>query len=91
MDGKIEMAIRHSIIMEDRNTLQITGVTDVESFDEQIVVLVTSTGELVIKGQGLHITKIDVMTGNISMEGMIDQLAYSDIKPSHSFFGKLFR
>ena len=91
MENKIDLTPRHSIIMDERNSLQITGITEVLSFDEQIVALVTSAGELMIKGQGLHITKIDVITGNLSLEGIIDQIAYSDVKPASSFLGKIFR
>lgn len=51
--------------------MQITGVTDVESFDEQAVQLSTPLGELTIKGLGLHIGRIDVNTGELELEGEI--------------------
>lgn len=92
MDNKMEPAMRHSVVIENRKSLQLTGVTDVESFDEQTVVLMTHTGELVIRGQGLHISKIDVASGNLSLEGEIDDLAYGDGRPSGGgLFSKLFR
>lgn len=83
--------LRHTVTMEDRKRLLITGVTDVESFDEQMVLLVTQPGELVIKGSGLHITKIDVATGDLSLEGEISELSYGDSRPAGGLFGRLFR
>lgn len=93
MDNKqpLTMNTRHTVTMEDRKKLQLTGVTDVESFDEQTVVLMTQPGELVIKGSGLHITKIDVVTGDLSLEGEIDELSYSDNRPTGGMFSRLFR
>ncbi|MEG1943176.1 MAG: sporulation protein YabP [Angelakisella sp.] len=84
-------AMRHSITMEERKSVQITGVTDVESFDEQSVVLMTQPGELLIRGSGLHITRIDVATGDLALEGEIDELSYGENRPSGGFISRLFR
>lgn len=88
-----KQTVPHNIIMEERKRLTISGVTDVDSFDEQTVVVYCATGELAIRGEGLHINRIDVDTGELSLEGMrIDSLAYADNLPSRGgFFGKLFR
>lgn len=83
--------MRHSVTLEDRKTMLITGVTDVESFDEQSVVLMTQPGELVIKGNGLHITRIDVATGDLALEGEIDELSYGDNRPAGGLLSRLFR
>ena len=45
---------KHNLIMEDRKTLTLTGISDVDSFDEQTVVLITDIGELIIKGDSLQ-------------------------------------
>ncbi|MEG1875194.1 MAG: sporulation protein YabP [Angelakisella sp.] len=90
-ENKPALGLRHTLLVEDRNRIQITGVTDVESFDEQMVVLMTQPGELVIKGRGLHITKIDVATGDLSLEGEVDELSYGDGRPAGGFFSKLLR
>lgn len=83
----------HNIIMEERRRLTISGVTDIDSFDEQTVILYCATGALEIHGEGLHINRIDVETGELSLEGVrIDSLGYADTLPSRGgFFGKLFR
>ena len=44
----------HSIIMENRRTMNISGITDVDSFDEKTIVLFTQLGELTIKGRELQ-------------------------------------
>ncbi len=84
--------IPHNIIMEDRKSLSISGVVDVDSFDEQTVVLFTDLGELCIRGSNLHINKISVETGELTMEGNISSLAYTEqMKKSGSMLSKLFR
>lgn len=83
---------QHNIIMENRRNLTISGVMDIDSFDEETVVLFTEDGELTIKGENLHINKIDVDSGDLLMEGLVDSLAYSDNQQQKGgFFAKLFR
>ena len=91
MENKMLQEMRHSIIIDERKKIIITGVLEVASFDEQMVVLMTQPGELVIKGMGLHITKIDVVTGDLALEGIIDEISYGDGQPSGGFFNRLFR
>jgi sporulation protein YabP len=83
----------HNIILEDRRSLMVSGVSDVDSFDEQTVMLYTELGELTIRGSDLHMNKLNVETGDVSIEGNIASLAYQDETPraSGGFIGKLFR
>ena len=83
----------HTIILEERRRLSVSGVTEIDSFDEQTVVLFCETGELAIRGEGLHINRIDVDTGELSLEGTrIDGLSYADNLPSKGgLLGRLFR
>lgn len=86
------LKMQHNIIMENRKNLTVTGVMDIDSFDEETVVLFTEQGELTIKGVNLHINKIDVDTGDLSMEGEIESLAYSENQPKRGgLLAKLFR
>jgi sporulation protein YabP len=66
---------------------------DIESFDEQTIVAYTDLGELLVKGYGLHINKIDLESGDLSVEGKVSSLSYSDqVMPgSNGFFAKIFR
>lgn len=83
---------QHNVIMENRRNLTISGVMDIDSFDEETVILFTDMGELTIKGKNLHINRIDVETGDLLMEGDIDSIFYTDNQPRKGgFFSKLFR
>lgn len=87
-----QLAVPHNIIIEDRKNVSISGVTDVESFDEETVVLMTDLGELVIRGFGLHISKIDVVSGDLALEGEIYNIGYSDTPASGGgLLSRLFR
>ena len=83
----------HSIIMENRRTMNISGITDVDSFDDRAVCLYTQLGELTIQGKELHIDSISVETGNMTITGDIWAVIYGD-KDRHgplSALGRLFR
>lgn len=81
-----------NIILEDRRNLTLTGVQDIDSFDEEVVIVYTELGELTIKGTDLHINKIDVQSGELTMEGDICLLQYTQDRPhGQGFFGRLFR
>ena len=83
----------HSIIIEDRNTAIVSGVEDVESFDEQEVILFTDLGTLTIKGIDLRINKLNVENGELAVEGNIDAIFYTNDsgKKNGGFMSKLFR
>lgn len=80
----------HSISMENRTKLNITGVEDVESFDENAIIMNTSQGDLIVRGTGLHIGRISLDVGQLSVEGSISELSYEDKAPSGGFWQKLF-
>lgn len=83
-----------NIILENRRKLSISGVLDVLSFDDQIVILETELGMLTIKGEDLRINKLSIDTTEVVIEGTINNLNYSekqDKKSSGSFIGKIFK
>jgi len=85
-------SLPHNLILEDRRLLTVSGVSDVDSFDEQTVVIFTDKGELTVRGRDLHINKLSVEIGELLMEGQIVSLTYSDEQPKSSgFFSKVFR
>ena len=71
---------RHSVNMQDRGHLDITGVQRVESFDHQEIVLVTTLGMLRITGENLHIQGLDLEAGSCGVNGSIESLSYKDGK-----------
>ena len=84
----------HNIILENRSLLNVSGVEDVDSFDEHSVVIFTQLGVLAIKGENLHINKFSVDGGELSVEGKIYSVAYTDDfggKSSGGFFSKMFK
>lgn len=79
----------HTVSLEGRRKLILTGIREVESFDEENIVLHTSCGALIIEGQGLHIEKLSLDGGDVIVEGQVDTLAYEDAPtPKRGFFSR---
>ncbi len=92
MEEKKTVSLPHNVIMEDRRLLTVSGVNDVDSFDEQTVIVFTEMGELTVRGSDLHINRLSVEVGELLIEGKIVSLAYSDEAPRNGgFFSKVFR
>ena len=68
----------HHLVLEGREHLTVSGVEEVESFDENAIVMVTCQGTLVVRGEGLHIEKLSLDGGDLKVEGSIDSLTYED-------------
>ena len=83
----------HNAILENRKNLLLTGVTDVESFDERTVSLYTQLGELTVQGRQLHVNGMNLETGEVTSEGDVWALCYGerDKRGPLSLLGKLFR
>ncbi len=82
----------HNVVLEGRKNLTVSGVADVDSFDEETVIVFTDLGELTIRGSNLHINRLSVEVGELTVEGEIAALIYSDETPkSGGFFSKVFR
>lgn len=81
----------HNVIMNDCNKLCMSGICDVGSFDEKIVHCFTDRGELVIKGNLLHIDRIDLEGGNMDLSGEISALIYTGEKRKSGFISKIFK
>ena len=92
-EEKKTISLPHNLVLEDRRTLMVSGVSDVDSFDEQAVIVFTEMGELTVRGEQLHINKLSVDTGELSIEGKISSLTYTDDTPKQGggFFSRVFR
>lgn len=87
-----EVKLPHNIILQNRKLMTVSGVVDVDSFDEQCIIVFTDIGELTIRGIDLHITKLSIESGELSVEGEIDSIVYSDnVRQSGGFFSRLFK
>ena len=80
----------HSISLENRERAVFTGVEDVESFNEDEVILLTEAGVIALVGQGLHISKLNLDDGQLVVEGFILGVDYAE-SPSGSQKGLLSR
>ncbi len=80
----------HCLRLEGRSKLSITGVEDVSGFDESMVLLRTGLGELCIRGQQLHVGKIDLDQGQLELQGHIQELSYDEPAVSGSLWTRLF-
>ncbi len=84
--------MEHLLTLADRRHLTLSGAEDVIRFDETAIVLKTVCGLLSIEGEGLHIVKMSVETGDLIIEGTVDALLYQQSSESEkrSFFSRLF-
>ena len=92
-EKKVRPEAAHHIILEEREQLAVSGVEEVESFDENTIVMYTSRGTLIVRGDGLHIEKLSLDGGDLKVEGDIDSLTYEDggREKAGGFFSRLFR
>lgn len=83
-----------NLVLENRGKLSISGVNDVLSFDDEIVMVDTELGLLTVKGENLRITKLSLDTTEVIIEGNISSLSYSDNKQdknSGTLLTKIFK
>lgn len=88
--------IDHRLTLENREEMEITGVMNVDSFDDEEVVMDTEQGLLAVRGENLNIKHLNLDQGEVRITGMILELAYSDQKLStrdrgKGFFERLFK
>lgn len=87
-DGGVGMP--HHVMLEERRHLTVSGVEDVERFDENTIVLRTSLGEMTISGEDLHIEKLSLDGGDLKVEGEIEALVYEEPHTARGgFFARL--
>ena len=85
--------IVQNLVLENREKLNVSGVKDVLSFDDQVVIIETELGLLTVKGENLKINKLNIDTSETAVEGKINSLVYSQLhgKSEGSLFGKIFK
>ncbi len=81
---------RHSLTMENRNRVFITGATELENFEEKNMTIKTTMGLLFLKGEDMHIIKFDTDAGEIVIEGEFDAAEYAESDGKGSFLSRLF-
>lgn len=90
-----QAAINHTLVLKNRNFIQLTGVTDVISFDAGEIILETDSGMLMIKGNELHMSHLTLEKGEVNVDGHVDSLTYSEAhksaKQAKNLMGRLFK
>lgn len=86
--------IMQNLVLENREKLNVTGINEILSFDDQVVILSTELGMLTVKGSELKINKLNIDESEVKIEGNIINIGYSqniDDKKNDSIFSKIFR
>ena len=91
MTEEKKQKLPHSVILENRKAFTATGVSNVDSFDEQTIVAYTDLGELVVKGSGLHINRLNIETGELTLTGEVNSLTYTQGRQNGGMLSRLFR
>lgn len=85
---------RHQLSLKGREMLNVDGVVNVESFDENEIILETDEGALMIRGEDLHIKELNLDTGTLQVEGYVHSLEYTESrtnKKTGGFFSRVFK
>ena len=85
------MGKKHTLTLDNRRKLVLTGAVDVNGFNEETVSVKTTAGTLIIKGSGLHIDKLNLETGDVSVDGKINSLQYLGSDGRQSKLSRLFK
>lgn len=84
----------HKVVIDSRRKIIITGVEDVDSFNENEVILLTNHGFITVGGEDLHINKLNLDDGQLVVEGTIQGMDYADHEEERTkrgVFSKMFR
>lgn len=94
MNKQDKMITNQNISIENREKVLVTGVSDIHSFDDELVIAQTDLGILTIKGDDLKMNKLNLENNELIIEGKIIAIAYSDINNNNKKAGimnKLFK
>lgn len=81
----------HKLTLNERNTLTMTGVTEVISFDDTAVVLRTALGTLIVQGSDLHLKTLSLEGGQVAVDGKVAALIYEEPRSDRNLWQRLFR
>lgn len=91
-EQKSAQKLLHNVIMNNCEKLTLSGVRDVEGFDENEITCITDKGELLIRGQNLHVDRVELSVGDVDVSGNVCALIYTGSSgKKSSIFNKLFR
>ena len=79
-------ALAHTLTLEGRQRLRVTGITDVDRFDETGAVLATVRGDLLLRGRELHVEALNLEAGEVRITGEVDSLVYQENRATREGF-----
>lgn len=86
---------KHTLVMDNREEISINGIVDVISFDELLIAAETEMGVLILKGENLHVNRLNLEKGELEIDGLVNSISYEDSntygKVGGSFLGKIFK
>ena len=86
------MTDTQNLVLQNRDCLSVTGVTEVCGFDESRVSMVTVLGDLLIQGKDLRISRLSLDVGEVDVEGTVDRMEYTKLKrKKESFLARVFK
>lgn len=85
-----EEQLPHKLTLEERSRLTLTGVTEVDRFEDTAVVLQTSLGTLIVQGRELKLKTLSLEGGQVEVRGRVTALAYQEPRPASRWKGWLF-
>ena len=81
----------HSLRLEERARLFVSGVEEVVSFHDEEVAVRTVKGLLLVRGSGLRVDKLEKTAGELTVSGLVTDLGYEETGPAGGLFARLFR
>ena len=88
--GEPQLQLPHKLTLNERNSLSMTGVTDVVSFDEGTVILHTDLGTLIVQGRNLQLKTLSPEGGQVAVEGTVSALLYEESRQKGGWMHRLF-
>ncbi len=87
-----KVMIPHTLVVDGRKNISVTGVTEADNFSDEEIILYTSYGQITIKGENLQISVLDTGSGEVTASGKVNSVSYSERSTKHQgFFSKVFR
>jgi len=87
-----KVMLPHSLIIDGRKNISVTGVTEADNFNDEEIILYTSHSQITIKGENLQISVLNTESGDVTASGKVNSVTYSDRNEKHQgFLGKVFR
>lgn len=81
----------NQLVLKDRKYLTVTGVTDVNAFTEESVILTLENCSLIIKGENLHINNLNLEQGQVEVDGKVNSMQYIKENTDKSFIRRLLK